>query len=77
MPIGITVIIYLFLIIAFVACLLEVLFPKWIWKTFSSWKATKEPSNAYFLRQRISGIIGMIIIIAIALGPTLIAYFDK
>ena len=74
------VIFYLILIVAFVAfvaCLIEALFPKWIWKTFESWKAKEEPPKAYFIRNRISGIVGMIILAAIALAPTLIAYFVK
>ncbi len=81
MPITIititTFIVYAFYFIIFIACLLEALFPKWCWKTFESWKATKEPSKAYFLRNRVAGIIGMVIVTAIALAPTLIAYFDK
>ena len=77
MPIAITIIIFVFYAFIFIACLLEALFPKWCWKTFESWKATKEPSKAYFLRMRIAGIIGMVIITAIALAPTLIAYFDR
>ena len=73
----VTIIVFVFYAIIFVGCLLEALFPKWCWRTFESWKATKEPSEAYFLRNRVVGIIGMIIITAIALAPTLIAYFDK
>ena len=73
----ITVIIGIVFIILFIACLLEALFPRWCWKTFESWKATQEPSNAYFLRRRIAGIIGMVVIAAISLAPTLIAYFDQ
>lgn len=72
-----TIIIFVFYAIIFVGCLLEALFPKWCWKAFESWKAKKEPSEAYFLRNRVAGIIGMIIITAIALAPILIAYFDK
>ena len=73
----ITVFVYIFYLIVFAACLLEALFPKWCWKTFESWKATKEPSQAYFFRMRATGIIGMVMITAAALAPTLIAYFDK
>lgn len=72
-----TIIVFIFFATIFVACLLEALFPKWCWKTFESWKATKEPSEAYFLRNRVAGISGMVIITAIALAPTLITYFDK
>lgn len=51
-------------------------FAKWFWKTFESWKATKEPTKAYFITKRISGIIIMLVIAVIALAPTLIAYFS-
>lgn len=77
-PVSVLIfVVYLIFIVAFVACLIEALFPKWCWKTFESWKAKEEPSKAYFTRNRISGIIGMLIIAAIALAPTLIAYFDR
>ena len=71
--------IFTFLIytIIFVCCLLQALFPKWCWKNLESWKATKEPSKTYFLTKRVIGIIGMVLIAAIALAPTLISYFDK
>lgn len=68
----ITIIIGAVFVILFILCLLEALFPRWCWKTFESWKATKEPSNAYFLQRRIAGIIGMVVIAAIALALTLV-----
>lgn len=80
MPDGLStfsVILSVIFALLFAACLIEALFPRWCWKTFESWKATKEPSNAYFLQRRIAGIIGMVVIAAIALAPTLVAYFDK
>jgi len=77
MPIAITIILFAFYAVIFAACLLEALFPKWCWKTFESWKAAKEPSKAYFFRNRVAGIIGMVIITVVALAPTLIAYFDR
>ncbi len=77
MPVVIEIIIFAFYTFIFTACLLEALFPKWCWKTFESWKATKEPSKAYFFRNRVAGILGMVIILLLALAPTLIAYFDR
>jgi len=80
MPDGLNVfstIVSVFLIVLFVGCLVNAIAPKWCWRTFESWKATKEPSKTYFLVQRISAIVGMIVIAAIALMPILIAYFDK
>ncbi len=74
---AMTIFAYMIYLIIFVACLLQGLFPKWCWKVFESWKATKEPTKSYFLKKRIMAIIGLVIIIAIALAPTLIAYFDK
>ena len=80
MPAGFNIfstILFVFYIIVFLLGLVNAIAPKWCWKTFESWKATKEPSKTYFLVQRISGIIIMIVIVAIALFPTLVAYFDK
>ncbi len=77
MPAAITIIIFAFYVVIFAACLLETLFPKWCWKTFESWKATKEPSKAYFFWKRVTRIIGMVIIAAIALAPALAAYLDR
>lgn len=41
-------IVYIFLAAIFTVCLVNALFPKWCWKVFESWKASKEPSKAYF-----------------------------
>lgn len=67
-------VIYIFYIIIFAIGLVNAFAPKWFWKTFESWKATKEPTKAYFITKRISGIIIMIVIAVIALAPTLISY---
>ncbi len=74
---AVEILVFLFYALIFAACLLEALFPKWCWKTFEGWKAAEEPSEAYFLRRRVAGIIGMVIIAAIASAPTVIAYLDK
>ena len=66
----------IFYIIIFTIGLVNAIVPKWFWKTFESWKATKEPTKAYFITKRISGIIIMLVIAVIALAPTLIAYFS-
>ena len=79
MPKGMNIfstVVYIFYIIIFAIGLVEAIAPKWFWKTFESWKATKEPTKAYFITKRISGIIIMIVIAVIALAPTLIAYFS-
>lgn len=80
MPIGLnafSIIVSVFYIILFIGCFVNMIAPKWYWRTFESWKATKEPSKTYFLTKRLLGIMGMIIISAIVLFPTLMAYFDK
>ena len=80
MPTGMNLfstIVFIFYIIIFVAGLASAIAPRWCWRTFQSWKATKEPSNTYFLVQRVSGVIIMIVVAAIAVAPTLIAYFDR
>ena len=79
MPKGMNIfltVVYIFYIIIFAIGLVEAIAPKWFWKTFESWKATKEPTKAYFITKRISGIIIMLVIAVIALAPTLIAYFS-
>jgi hypothetical protein len=38
-------------------CLFIAIAPYTFWKIFSSWKATREPSKAYFVFNRIGGII--------------------
>ena len=79
MPKGMNIfstVVYIFYIIIFAIGLVKAIAPKWFWKTFESWKATKEPTKAYFITKRISGIIIMIVIAVIALAPTLIAYFS-
>lgn len=80
MPKGMSIfsaIVYIFYIIIFASGLVNAIAPKWFWKTFESWKATKEPTKTYFITKRISGIIIMIVIAVIALAPIFIAYFDK
>lgn len=69
----INIIVLIFLVLIFAIGLLNAIFPKKIWKIFASWKATKEPSDAYFLVQRIAGIIVMIIVIALVLFPYLMS----
>jgi len=78
-PAGVTilsVVVSGFFTVIFVLCLVNAVAPKWCWRTFESWKANKEPTEAYFLSRRISSIIFMIIIAAIALAPSLIAAID-
>ena len=79
MPKGMSIfsiVVCIFYIVIFTIGLVNAIAPKWFWKTFESWKATKEPTKAYFITKRISGIIIMIVIAVIALTPTLIAYFS-
>ena len=71
------VIIYIIYAIIFGVCLINIIAPKWYWRTFEKWKAKEEPSKMFFVARRIEGIIGLIIITAIALAPTIIAYLNK
>lgn len=48
-----------------------------MWKVFESWKATSEPSEAYFRLRRIGGLISLILITLIMLGPTIMYMLDK
>lgn len=69
MPKGITIIPMIILGLIFLQGLLNAICPKLLWKIFESWKATKQPTNRYFLSQRILGIIAMLIVIGIFLFP--------
>ena len=58
MPKGMSIfskVFYIFYIIIFVIGLINAIAPKWYWKTFKSWKATKEPTKGYFITNRILG----------------------
>jgi len=65
----ITIIPTIFFSFIFLYGLLNAIIPKIMWKTFESWKATKEPTTAYFITRRISGIIAMLIVVGIFLFP--------
>jgi len=78
MPFNIVAIVGgIFFTVIFVICLITAIAPYWCWKTFQSWKATKEPSKTYFTVQRVVSIIIMIVVAVIALFPTVIYYFQK
>lgn len=69
MPKGVTIIPMIILGIIFLQGLLNAISPKLLWNIFESWKASKEPTSAYFLLRRIFGIISMLIVVAICLFP--------
>ncbi len=69
MPKGVMVYQLTIIGLIFTITLLNVICPKLMWKTFESWKATKEPSNAYFISRRIIGIIIITVLLAISLLP--------
>ncbi|MBZ9686674.1 hypothetical protein G9F72_010085 [Clostridium estertheticum] len=73
MPKVITIIPTIFLGFIFFYGLLNAIIPKMLWKTFESWKATKEPTNTYFMSRRIAGIITMLIVSGIFLFPYLMS----
>lgn len=77
MPILFTIPIMIFFIIAFILLLINAINPRFAWKTFESWKATSEPTDAYFMSRRITSIIGLIIISIIMLGPTIMYMLNK
>lgn len=57
----------------FIQGLLNAVNPKLKWRIFESWKATKEPTNAFFITRRITGIISMLIVIGLFMLPHLIS----
>lgn len=69
----ITIIPIIILGFIFINGLLNAINPKMMWKTFESWKATKEPTNTFFMVRRITGIIAMLIVIGIFLFPYLMS----
>ncbi len=69
MPKGVMVYQLTIIGLIFTIALLNVICPKLMWKTFESWKATKEPSNAYFISRRIIGVIMITVLLAISLLP--------
>ncbi len=77
MPTLLTIPIMFFFIIVFVLLLINAISPRFMWKTFQSWKATSEPSDAYFMWRRIACIIGLVIISILMLGPTIMYILDK
>ncbi len=55
--------------IIFTIGLINAINPRFMWGKFESWKATKEPTETFFLIRRIGGVVVMIIITVIALFP--------
>lgn len=72
MPTPILIIVYVFLAVLFMVGLTNAAAPRWVWKNFESWKATSEPSKAYFITQRIIGIVQMLAVALIIAIPTII-----
>lgn len=54
---------------AFIIGFINFINPRWMWKTFESWKATKEPSVTFFRFRRITGLIVMVLITIVAFFP--------
>ncbi|MDP4144964.1 MAG: hypothetical protein Q8936_10865 [Bacillota bacterium] len=69
MPEKIVIIPEIILSLFFIIGLLNAINPRMMWKTFDSWKAAKEPTNAYFMSRRIAGIVAMVIVLCIFLLP--------
>ncbi len=42
---------------------MNIINPKWFWKVFESWRATKEPSPAYFVVRRVFAAFILLIVI--------------
>lgn len=68
---GITIVVTIFYGLIFLVGLLTFLNPRFMWKTFQSWKATEEPSKTYFMFQRLAGLFTMLVIGFIFLLPYL------
>mgnify|MGYP000982993861 FL=1 len=73
MPKGLTIIPMIIASFIFFTGLLNAVYPKRMWEIFESWKATREPTNAFFMLRRIAGIVAMIVILAMFLFPYLMS----
>lgn len=60
-----------------VALLINIVNPRFLWNKLESWKATSEPSPAFFASRRITSIIGALILLIILIGPRIMYYFSK
>ena len=60
------------LLLISIICLINIINPRYLWQIFQSWKAVKEPTEAYFKARRISGIVGLIITMAGLLVLTIV-----
>lgn len=56
----------LFFAVVVLLAVCQVLFPKKMWELFDSWKAKETPSAAYFRAQRLSGLIVLGLLFAVA-----------
>ncbi len=55
----------------FLIGLINAINPRLMWTYFEKWKAKEEPSKAYFMVQRLMGIVAMVIIAWFVLYPRL------
>ena len=72
MPTPILIMVYIFLAVLFAVGLINVVAPRWCWKTFESWKAVSEPSKAYFITKRMIGLVQMLVVVLMIAIPTII-----
>ena len=59
-------VIYIVIILISVANIIN---PKWVWHTFESHTAIKEPTKAYFIMRRIFATIGLVLASCLILMP--------
>lgn len=63
MPVLIISLLFLaFLVFLTAVSLCSVFAPRWLWRIMDSWKAQSTPSRAYFVMQRISGLVGVLLL---------------
>ncbi len=63
-------------LLIFLVGLINLINPRWMWNKFESWKAVKEPSKAFFVLRRISGLVIMLIITSIAMFPHIMSVIN-
>jgi uncharacterized SAM-binding protein YcdF (DUF218 family) len=69
----ITKIIIIVLGLIFIYGLLTAIIPRFMWDTFEGWKATKEPTKAFFISRRITGVVIMVIVVSIFIFPRIMS----
>ncbi len=59
---NISLFFYIIYAIMLVVSITNIINPKWTWRTFKSWHARREPTEAYFMISRIMSLITILLV---------------